>query len=243
MEKNVIWLCLLLQGDWVMAELLMMFWRVQFWTVDIFFPFPNENKLNTSSDYTLLLYFMLRFFKNFCFASDRKHSRCEMYVIAWSIASIDISAEDSPTSLQCLTALLSELWTLIFLHNYEKWIFWCSFSACPPGKAHTETQSCYSIGRQFKAVVVLDSLQGLVFECGTLVEKGPSVHHHRNDIDGVYVTLRACRLFLTFTLAFTFVDTSVLWNKIVLCPDHPDGSFFQTIWKISKGSVPTIECT
>lgn len=109
-------------------------------------------------------------FSNFCFASYRKHSRCEMYVITWSIVSIDISAEDSPTSLQCLTALLSELWTLIFLHNYEKWIFWCSFSACPPGKAHTETQSCYSIGRQFKAVVVLDSLQGLVFECGTLVK-------------------------------------------------------------------------
>lgn len=149
-----------------------------------------------------------------------------MYVITWSIVSIDISAEDSPTFLQCLTALLSELWTLIFLHNYEKWIFWCSFSACPPGKAHTETQSCYSIGRQFKAVVVLDSLQGLVFECGTLVKNDCA--RHRNDIDGVYVTLHACRLFLKFTLTLTFLDTSVLWNKIDLCPDHPDGSFFQS---------------
>lgn len=107
-----------------------------------------------------------------------------MYVITWSIVSIDISAENSPTFLQCLTALLSELWTLIFLHNYEKLIFWCSFSACPPGKAHTETQSCYSIGRQFKAVVVLDSLQGLVFECGTLVKNdcAPSKEWYRRGI-------------------------------------------------------------
>lgn len=107
-----------------------------------------------------------------------------MYVITWSILSIDISGEDSPTFLQCLTALLSELWTLIFLHNYEKWIFWCSLSACPPGKAHTETQSCYSIGRQFKAVVVLDSLQGLVFECGTLVKNdcAPSQEWYRRGI-------------------------------------------------------------
>lgn len=48
--------------------------------------------------------------------------------------------------------------------------FWFNFSPSPPGKAHAETQSCSSIGRQFTAVVALDSLQGLVFECEALLK-------------------------------------------------------------------------
>lgn len=79
-EKNVIWLWLLLQGDLVIAELLMMFWRVRFWTMD--FSFPNENKLNTSSEYTLnTLILSPGFIFKFCFVPYRKQGRYGLYVI------------------------------------------------------------------------------------------------------------------------------------------------------------------
>ncbi|KAI9533053.1 hypothetical protein NQZ68_026606 [Dissostichus eleginoides] len=43
------------------------------------------------------------------------------------------------------------------------------------GKAHTEAQSCSSIGRQFKAAVVPKSLPGLVFECEALLKNEQAV--------------------------------------------------------------------
>lgn len=102
------------------------------------FSFPTENKLNSTSDYTLSPFLKPRFGQPYVLHFIQDRGGMKYNVITKSMVSINISAEPSLTFFQCLTALLSELWTFIFIHNYEKWIFWFSFSVSPPGKAHTE---------------------------------------------------------------------------------------------------------